>query len=152
MTRAAIPLHRGQGNIGFRTSDPRASAKRGQVIPYDVNGAPPAAPGDPGFLALDINDLPLADSAKPLFEFVMLKEVSFTGVSTATAGVAATASTVLRLFKNGVANGTITFVGATGTVAFSDSTYTAGSLFALFPPLETDAALDRVRISLETAA
>jgi hypothetical protein len=37
------PLYRGQGNGGFETADPRSAAKRGQSIPYDVNGAPSGA-------------------------------------------------------------------------------------------------------------
>jgi hypothetical protein len=34
------PLYRGQGNRAFNTADARGAAKRGQTVPYDVNGAP----------------------------------------------------------------------------------------------------------------
>ena len=40
MAKQATPLYRGQGNDVFRTSDPRSAAKRGQTVPYNVNGAP----------------------------------------------------------------------------------------------------------------
>lgn len=39
-----IPLYRGQGNQPFVTADARGAAKRGQTVPYDINGAPPSTP------------------------------------------------------------------------------------------------------------
>lgn len=40
-----IPLYRGQGNEPFIMSNPRSAAKRGQLVPYNVNGAPTGASG-----------------------------------------------------------------------------------------------------------
>jgi hypothetical protein len=56
---------------------------------------------------------------------------------------------VFRIRKNGVQVGTVTFAAGatTGTIAFTDSTFPAGSLFELWPPSTIDAALDRVSIS-----
>lgn len=34
------PLDRGQGNVPWKTSQPVSAAKRGQTVPYDVNGKP----------------------------------------------------------------------------------------------------------------
>lgn len=36
----SAPIARGQGNERFRTSTAIKAAKRGQTVPYDVNGAP----------------------------------------------------------------------------------------------------------------
>lgn len=40
MGKPPSPLVRGQGNEPFRVADARSAAKRGQTIPYDVNGSP----------------------------------------------------------------------------------------------------------------
>jgi hypothetical protein len=166
----AAPIYRGQGNQPFQAFQRDSVQKRGQTIPYDVNGAPPAAvvpDGDygeveiiggqwfidkPGALSININDLTLADPAEPLFEFeVPAGGIVFTGVGDQlSAGVAASAPSALRLFKDGVANGDITFTGAAGVPTFTDSSYNAGELFSLYPPLALDATLDRVRITLGT--
>jgi hypothetical protein len=145
------PLYRGQGNGGFETADPRSAAKRGQGVPYDVNGAPVFTP-EPGFLLIDINDLPSASAAEPLHEFVVPPgiAVTFNGSNAITAGVAATAATTLPVKKNGNPNGSIVITGSGGTATLSDSTYTAGDLFSLYPPATADATLDRVRIALGT--
>lgn len=144
------PLFRGQGNESFRTADPRSAAKRGQIVPYNVNGAPTVS-DEPGWLAININDMPSAAPADPLYEFeVGDGGLVFSGLDQISAGVAATSPSVFRLFKNGAANGSITFTGSSGTASFSDSTYAAGDLFALYPPLSIDATLDRVRITLGT--
>lgn len=42
----AQPLYRGQGNVPFQTAHSVSAAKRGQVVPYDVNGAPSASPDE----------------------------------------------------------------------------------------------------------
>lgn len=36
----AGPLYRGQGNNPWKTAQPQSAAKRGQTVPYDVNGKP----------------------------------------------------------------------------------------------------------------
>jgi hypothetical protein len=106
----------------------------------------------PGWLALDVNDLlTVTDTTKPLYEFeVGDSGLVFNGSDHITAGVAATASSALRLFKNGAANGTITFTGSSGLAAFTSGTYAAGDLFGLYPPVTLDATLDRLRITLGT--
>jgi len=38
-------MYRGQGNQPFNTADSRGPAKRGQTVPYDVNGAPTGGTG-----------------------------------------------------------------------------------------------------------
>lgn len=148
---APAPVFRGQANAFFRTDKQDTAYARGQEVPYNVNGAPTIA-ADPGFLSIDLNDLASADPAEPLFEFVVPTglTVTFNGSNTITAGMAATASTVFAIKKNGAANGNITVTGSTGTASFSDSTYAAGDLFSLYPPASADATLDRVRISLGT--
>jgi hypothetical protein len=145
------PTYRGQGNAGFRSEQQDAILKRGQTVPYDVNGAPTGGTPEAGHLIINVNDLDVADPSEPLFEFeVPTGGLEFTGSDQISAGTAATASTALRLFKDGVANGTITFTGTSGVAAFSDSTYNAGELFGLYPPLTADATLDRLRITLGT--
>lgn len=149
---APAPVYRGQGNNPFQSFKQDGIQKRGQTVPYDVNGAPPPPAPDPRALIVNINSLPAADPAEPLYEFdVPAGGVVFTGVGDhLTAGVAATGSPAFRIFKNGVANGTLTFTGSSGTASFSDSTYAEGDLFSLYPPVATDATLDRVRITLGT--
>jgi hypothetical protein len=146
------PVYRSQGNIPFRSERQDAQLKRGQTVPYDVNGSPTAPPDEPGALVLNIANLPAATPSVPLFEFeVPAGGIVFTGVGDElSAGVAATAPSALRYFKNGVANGTLTFTGTAGVSAFSDSTYAAGDLFGLYPPTSIDATLDRLRITLGT--
>lgn len=145
------PVYRGQGNNPFQSFKQDGIQKRGQTVPYDLNGSPTIDP-TPRALIVNINSLPAADPSEPLYEFeAPAGGVVFTGVGDyLTAGVAATGSPAFRLFKNGSANGTITFTGTTGTPAFSDSTYDEGDLFGLYPPSVTDATLDRVRITLGT--
>lgn len=152
MAALSAPTYRSQGNAAFRSEKQDATLKRGQTVPYDVNGAPTAPPDEPGALILNITGMPDADPAEPLFEFeAPAGGVVFTGVGDEiSAGVAATAPSALRMFKNGVACGTITFTGTAGVASFSDSTFTAGDLFALYPPLSIDATLDRLRITLGT--
>lgn len=151
MAVAPSPVYRSQGNIPFRSEKQNAALKRGQTIPYDINGVPVPA-SNPGAFILNINDLPSAVPADPLFEFeVPAGGLVFTGVGNElSAGVAATSPSALRYFKNGVANGTLTFTGTAGVSSFSDSTYAAGDLFSLYPPLSIDATLDRLRITLGT--
>lgn len=151
MAVAPSPVFRSQGNSPFRSEKQNATLKRGQTVPYDVNGAPPAPVPDPGALVMNINGMPSAVPADPLYEFeVPTGGIIFSGVDFITAGIAATAPSALRLFKNGAANGTITFTGAAGAASFSDSTYAAGDLFGLYPPLSIDATLDQLRITLGT--
>ena len=151
-TGQTAPVDRGQGTFAprnpFTTYGPQ---DRGQSVPYDVNGMPVPA-NDPGALTMDINGLPLADPTQPLWEcLIPAGGKVFTGVGDhLSAGVAATAASVLRMFKNGVACGTITFTGTAGVVSFSDSTFAEGDLFGLYPPSTIDATLDRVRITLGT--
>jgi hypothetical protein len=152
MRRATAPIFRGQGNALFKTDRQNSTYRRGQEVPYGSNGAPPPAIAEPGFLLIDINDLASAVAAEPLFEITVPPgfTIVFNGSNAITAGVAATASTVLPLKKNGAANGDITVTGASGTATFSDSTYAAGDLFSLYPPATPDATLDRLRIALGT--
>lgn len=143
------PIYRSQGNALFRTDAGREIIKRGQDVPYGANGAP--IPGEPGALIINVNDLPSATASEPLFEFeVPTGGIVFSGDNQITAGIAATSSSALRLFKNGSANGTVTFTGTSGAASFSDSTYAAGDLFGLYPPASLDATLDRLRITLGT--
>lgn len=148
----ANPLYRGQGNQPFNIADPRAAAKRGQVVPYDVNGSPTIPTPDPGSLLISIIDLPLADTAEPLVRFKFTDAYTFAG-GVADAAVAVTGASAFRIRKNGVQVGTVTFAaaGTTGTVAFSDSSFPAGSVFEVYPPVATDATLDRVSITLDLA-
>lgn len=153
MARAATPLYRGQGNDVFRTADPRSAAKRGQTVPYDVNGSPTIPADDPGSLYISIIDLPLADPTEPLVRYKLTDAYVFAGGGAADAAVAATSSSVFRIRKDGVQVGTVTFgAGAsTGTIAFSDSSFPSGSVFELYPPVATDATLDWVSITLDLA-
>lgn len=51
----AQPLFRGQGNIPFKTNAAVPAARRGQTVPYDVNGAPTyatVADGDKGDIVI----------------------------------------------------------------------------------------------------
>lgn len=148
---APAPVFRGQGNALFKTDRQDRNYARGQEVPYDINGSPTLPPEEPGSLVININDLPTAAPAEPLFEFeVPTGGIVFTGDDQLTAGVGATSPSALRLFKNGSANGTLSFTGTNGTASFSDSTYAAGDLFGLYPPTSVDATLDRVRITLGT--
>lgn len=147
---APAPVFRGQANSLFRTDKQDTTYKRGQEVPYGANGAPPVAT-TPGALAININDLPSADPSEPLMEVEIPNGgVVFSGSDQISAGVGATSTSTLRLFKNGVANGTVIFSGTGGNASFSDSTYAGGDLFGLYPPLSVDATLDRVRITLGT--
>lgn len=149
-TGQTSPVFRDQGVFAPRNPTTAYGPQdRGQSVPYETNGAPPAP--KPGALVLNISDLPIADPAKPLFEAeIPSGGVVFSGADFLSAGVAATGSPALRLFKNGAANGTITFTGTAGVAAFSNSNYSAGDLFGLYPPLVADATLDRLRITLGT--
>jgi hypothetical protein len=145
------PVYRSQGNIAYRSETRDSLLKRGQTVPYDVNGAPPAPVEEPGAMSINVNDMPTASPGDPLLEFETPSGgIIFSGTDYISAGVAATAPSALRLFKNGAANGTITFTGTAGVAAFSDSTYVAGDLFGLYPPLSVDATLDQLRITLGT--
>jgi hypothetical protein len=152
MAIASAPVKRGQGNAAFRSEPQDRQFKRGQTSPHDVNGRPSVPPDEPGMMSVYIADIASGDPAEPLLEFEVLgSDVVFTGVYSVTAGVAATAPTVLPIEKNGAANGNITITGSTGVLSLSDSTYAVGDLFSLYPPATADATLDRVRISLEVA-
>lgn len=147
---APAPTFRGQTTELFRTDTRDKAYKRGQTVPYGTNGAPPAS--EPGYLAISINDLPLADAAEPLFEvLVMLEPIVFTGNEAISAGIAASAPTAFPIYKNGLANGDVTITGASGVLTLSDSSYGVGDLFAIYPPVSPDATLDQVRMSLEVA-
>ena len=144
------PIYRSQGNRLFRVDAADKIVKRGQEAPYDINGAPVSQ--EAGFLAIDVNDLPTADPAEPLYEFLVPPgfTIVFNGSNAIDAGVAATGTPSLPIKKNGAANGSIAFTGSSGTASFSDSTYAAGDLFGLYPPSSADATLDQVRITLGT--
>lgn len=151
MATTPAPVYRSQGNQAFRSERQNQQLKRGQTVPYDVNGAPPAAPDEPGAMSINVNGMVDADPSEPLLEFeVPTGGVIFSGDDYISAGIAATAPSALRLFKNGSTNGTITFTGTAGVAAFSDSTYLAGDLFGLYPPTSIDATLDQLRITLGT--
>jgi len=144
------PLYRGQGNQPFYTNVATPQSRRGQTVPYDINGSPTVTTPPPGALNISIVDLPLANVAEPLVRFRLTRDYLFTtGVADATIG--ATGSPVFRLRKNGVASGTVTFAGTVGTLAWGDSTYPSGALFELYPPVTPDATLDQVSITLKTA-
>ena len=148
---APAPIYRSQGNQQFRSEQQNRALKRGQSVPYDVNGSPTAPPDEPTFMATKVEKLPLADPAVPLAEFIVAPGVNpivFNGSNAISARVAATGATVLPIKKNGAANGNITFTGSSGVASFSDSTYDPGDLFSLYPPAVADTTLDGLRISL----
>lgn len=151
---APAPVYRGQGNNPFQSFKQDGIQKRGQTVPYDVNGSPTPGPTEPGSVAFDIIDLPSATGSDPLTEFIVpAGDLNFTGVGDhVSAGVAATGASALRIFKNGLQVGTVSFGagGTTGTVSFTDSSFVEGDLFGLYPPAAVDATLDRVRITLGT--
>ncbi len=107
------------------------------------------APATTGYLPVSIVDLPLADPTEPLLRILLTDGLTFTGGS-GNAGIAATASSALRIRKNGAANGTVTFTGTTGVVAFTNLVYAPGDVFEIYPPASLDATLDQVSITLET--
>lgn len=146
---APAPIYRGQGNVPFRSEERTHTLKRGQTSPYDINGAPPAAPTpDPGSLNLWIVDLPLADALVPLWRAEFTDEYIFANTGAVDAKVAATGSPTLPLFKDGLANGS---VSAAGVISFSDSTYPVGSVFEIYPPATPDATWDQVSVTLDLA-
>jgi hypothetical protein len=148
---SATPLYRGQGNKPFETAKPVSAAKRGQTVPYDVNGAPAGGSGGSRTLALSIIDLPQADGSEPLIRWRLRENWSINqAASVADSGLAAAATSVIPIRKNGVQVGTVTFAsGSTaGVVAFTDSIFASGSLFEVWPPSPVDGALDQVSISL----
>lgn len=110
-----------------------------------------AGASGPRTLMLSIVDLPLADTAEPLYRFRISPAMNFTasGSGTADAEIAATSPASLRLYKNGAANGTIDYVGATGTINLTDPSYAEGDLFELYPPASTDATLDQLSITFQ---
>lgn len=112
-------------------------------------GYTPAAGGGSGYMPISINDLPTADPSEPLLRWELTAGMEFVG-GEASAGVAATSSSALRIRKNGSANGTITFTGSTGVVSFTSLVYAPGDLFEIYPPATVDATLDQVSITLET--
>lgn len=147
---SATPLYRGQGNKPFETAQPVSAAKRGQTVPYDVNGRPASATSGTRSLDLSIIDLPQGNAAEPLLRWRLREQWVMDGpASVADAAIAGAGISVFRIRKNGVQVGTVTFAAGatTGTIAFSDSTFPAGSLFELWPPSTIDAALDQVSIS-----
>lgn len=121
-------------------------------VPADINAALgyiPEAPTANGYQAISIVDLPEADPAEPLLRMRLTAGMTFVD-GVADAAIAATASSALRIRKNGSANGTITFTGSTGVVSFTNLVYAPGDLFELYPPSTIDATLDRVSITLRT--
>lgn len=99
-----------------------------------------------GYLPVSIVDLPLADPAEPLFRWRLPVAVTISG-SSADANVAATSPSALRIRKNGLANGTVTFTGTSGVFVITSGAYGAGDLFELYPPTSIDATLDQVSIT-----
>lgn len=93
-----------------------------------------------------VEGLPTANPAEPLVRIVLLNSIA-TGAIIATAGNAATGTVAFRFFKNGVANGTVSFTGTTGTeVGVGD--WAAGDTFEIYPPTTADPTLDDVSISI----
>ena len=122
------------------------------LVPGDINAALGYTPGPPtanGYMPISIVDLPLADPAEPLIRMILTGGMTFVD-GVASAAIAATASSALRIRKNGAANGTITFTGTTGVVSITNLVYAAGDLFELYPPTSIDTTLDRVSITLRT--
>lgn len=115
---------------------------------FTALGYMPAADTD-GFLPISIVDLPLADPTEPLLRLRLTDGITFID-GVADAEIAAAAPSALRLFKNSIANGTITITGTAGVVAITNLVYAPGDLFELYPPVTIDATLDRVSITLRT--
>jgi hypothetical protein len=113
-----------------------------------INDAGTAIVPATGKMPISIIDLPTATPSKPLIRWEIPEPMTFAG-GIGNAGVAATAISVLRFFKNGVQVGTASFTGTTGTIAMTAS-YSAGDIFELYPPTSIDATLDQVSITLET--
>jgi hypothetical protein len=149
---SATPLYRGQGNKPFETAKPVSAAKRGQTVPYDVNGAPAGGSGrNSRTLALSIIDLPQARWRRAPDPLAAARElVDQPGGERRRQRGWPRPPRVFPIRKNGVQVGTVTFAAGstTGTIAFTDSIFPAGSLFELWPPSPIDGALDRVSISL----
>lgn len=145
---APAPIYRGQGNATFRSERRDTTLKRGQTVPYDVNGAPTINPAS-RTLSVYIADLAAAVTTEPLLRVLLTDDWTMTG-GAAKADADATAEAVFPIKEDGVQIGAVTFAAAatTGTVAFSDSTVASGALFDLFPPAVTDATLDNVSITL----
>jgi hypothetical protein len=103
-------------------------------------------------LMISIEDLPLADPAKPLLRWRMQRDVNFTGTGAGSADAALPAASPCDLLfkKNGAANGTIAYTGTGGVISFTDPSYLDGDLFELYPPVTIDPTLDGLSITFET--
>ena len=138
------------GAAGVSTFNGRSGSV--SLVPADVTAALgflPVPPPANGYLPISIVDLPLADPTEPLLRWELTAGMQFVD-GDATAGIAASASSALRVRKNGSANGTITFTGTTGVVSITNLVYAPGDLFELYPPTSIDATLDQVSITLRT--
>lgn len=93
-----------------------------------------------------VEGLPTANPAEPLVRIILLEPMT-TGAIVATAGNAATGTVAFRFFKNGVANGTVSFTGTTGTES-GVGDWAAGDRFEIYPPTTADPTLDDVSISI----
>lgn len=91
--RPPSPLVRGQGNEPFRTADPKSAAKRGQTIPYDVNGAPAGGSVNWGAILGTLADQ--ADLAAALAALAPLLSPTFTGTPRAPTAAPGTNTTQL---------------------------------------------------------
>ena len=76
------------------------------------------------------------------------RTLTILGPITADARVAATATTILTIKKDGVPNGSITFVGTVGTGAAINLVYPSRSLFEIWSPVVADLTLDDVSLSI----
>lgn len=102
-------------------------------------------------LNLSIVDLPTADSAEPLFRH-RVRDTSWTFLNgLADSSIAASGTPAIRLRKNGVQVGTITFTGTTGVVSFSNPAFANGDLFEIYPPAAADPTLDQLSVTLTVA-
>lgn len=118
-----------------------------------TTGAIAAAPGAPFDIATFIAGLPGANET--VLRYVFARAVTFAdefGPSRASAGAAATASTVFTAKKNGTSVGTITFAasGTTGTFVTTGTTvsFAAGDVLELVAPASADGTLADISVTL----
>lgn len=111
MASIAAPVYRSQGNNPFRSERQNSQLKRGQTVPYDVNGAP----------AGGVPDTRLINTTAPLTGGGALSSDLTIAISAATSGAAGSMSAADKTKLDAI-SGTNTgdqtsIVGITGTLA-----------------------------------
>lgn len=120
---------------------------------------PAGSPGAPGIngigdkYSIGIHDPGRAGAAEVIAEYILDATVAFPlnfAGSFSKAGIAATATAVWSIRKNGVQVGTITYAaaGTTGTFAGAAVSFIAGDIFSVVAPSPRDATLSNVKHTL----